>query len=102
MVVATLLSAANIGLLAQTPVSVSPEVKAELLQKLEDARNFQVTPKMFPAVYEGVYAQAHGFYGIFTLKVDHGICPTACYIPNADGGTKAWDWELLDYPFLLA
>jgi hypothetical protein len=25
--------------------------------------------------------------------------PTACYIPNAEGGTKAWDWELLDYPF---
>jgi len=36
---------------------------------------------------------------IFTLKVDHGIYPTACYIPNADGGTKAWDWELLDCPF---
>jgi hypothetical protein len=36
---------------------------------------------------------------IFTLKVDHEMHPTACYIPNAEGGTKAWDWELLDYPF---
>ena len=36
---------------------------------------------------------------VFTLKVDHGMYPTSCYIPNADGGTKAWDWELLDYPF---
>lgn len=36
---------------------------------------------------------------IFTLKVDHEMYPTACYIPNAEGGTKAWDWELLNYPF---
>ncbi len=36
---------------------------------------------------------------VFTLKVDHRIYPTACYIPNAEGGTKVWDWELLDYPF---
>lgn len=36
---------------------------------------------------------------IFKLKIDHDMYPAACYIPNAEGGTKAWDWELLDYPF---
>ena len=35
----------------------------------------------------------------FTLKVDFAMYPTACYIPNADPGTKAWEWTQLDYPF---
>lgn len=39
---------------------------------------------------------------VFTLRVDHEMYPTACYIPNAEGGTKAWDWELLEYPFTAA
>ncbi len=36
---------------------------------------------------------------IFTLNIDHAIYPTACYIPHAGGGAKAWEWQLLDYPF---
>ena len=36
---------------------------------------------------------------VFTLAVDQSKYPTSCYIPSAEGGTKAWDWELLDYPF---
>jgi hypothetical protein len=36
---------------------------------------------------------------IFTLYIDHAMYPTACYIPNAEGGEKAWNWDLLDYPF---
>jgi hypothetical protein len=39
---------------------------------------------------------------VFYLGVDHSMYPTSCYIPNAEGGTKAWDWELLDYPFPAA
>jgi hypothetical protein len=36
---------------------------------------------------------------IFTLNRDQSMYPTSCYIPNAEGGTKAWEWELIDYPF---
>ena len=36
---------------------------------------------------------------IFTLHIDHAMYPTACYIPHAEGGTKAWEWQLKDYPF---
>lgn len=36
---------------------------------------------------------------VFTLNVDHSMYPSSCYIPNAEGGTKAWEWELLEYPF---
>lgn len=36
--------------MAQTPVSVSPEVKADVLQRLESARTFQVTEQMFPYI----------------------------------------------------
>jgi hypothetical protein len=39
---------------------------------------------------------------IFTLNIDYSMYPTACYIPSAEGGTRAWEWELLDYPFPLA
>ena len=36
---------------------------------------------------------------VFDLRVDHSMYPISCYIPKADGGTAAWDWELLNYPF---
>jgi hypothetical protein len=39
---------------------------------------------------------------VFTLNVDHSMYPTSCYIPNAEGGTKAWEWELQDYSFPVA
>lgn len=37
--------------------------------------------------------------GIFNLSIDSSMYPTACYIPNAEGGTKAREWEMLNYPF---
>lgn len=36
---------------------------------------------------------------IFTFNRDQTIYPPSCYIPNAEGGTKAWEWELVNYPF---
>jgi len=36
---------------------------------------------------------------VFTLNVDYSMYPTSCYIPDAEGGIKAWEWELLDYSF---
>jgi hypothetical protein len=36
---------------------------------------------------------------VFDLRVDHSMYPISCYIPRADGGAAAWDWELLNYPF---
>jgi hypothetical protein len=36
---------------------------------------------------------------VFILGIDLSMYPTACYIPNAEGGIKAWEWEMLDYPF---
>lgn len=38
---------------------------------------------------------------IFNLTVDHRMYPNSCYIPKAESGTAAWDWELLDYPFSI-
>ena len=36
---------------------------------------------------------------VFTLNVDQTMYPRSCYIPNAEDGIKAWEWELLNYPF---
>lgn len=36
---------------------------------------------------------------VYVLGIDREMYPTSCYIPNAGDATRAWDWELLDYPF---
>lgn len=36
---------------------------------------------------------------ISILTADQSMYPAACYIPNAEGGMKAREWEMLDYPF---
>jgi hypothetical protein len=36
---------------------------------------------------------------VFDFNRDQTVYPPSCYIPNAEGGTKAWEWELIDYPF---
>jgi len=36
---------------------------------------------------------------VFALNIDHSMYPISCYIPNAENGPRAWEWELLNFPF---
>jgi len=36
---------------------------------------------------------------VFTLKINHSMYPFSYYIPRADGQRRAWEWDLLNYPF---
>ncbi len=71
---------------------------------LERAVNaVQAAAIMFLAQFRNSHSTGDQRYSllenVFHLVTDFSLYPTARYIPNCKEGTKAWEWEMLDYPF---